>query len=234
MSESILSSDMRVELVKSSASDDDVIWAARVSTAGERAGIEVPPERRKGLINYLLRERHMSPFEHGQMTFFIQAPIFVFREFQRHRTWSFNEESGRYTQLTPHFYVPAPDRPLVQVGKTGAYEFVAGTSTQSELVHSLYLEQSVSAYAAYQTMLDAGVAREVARGVLPLNIYSSMYATVNPRNLMQFLSLRTKSDDAAVKSYPQLEIQMVADQIEALWAEKQPLTHEAWVTNGRR
>lgn len=226
---------MTVELVKSNVSDEDVVWAARVSTSDGRADAEeVAPARKEGLINFLLRERHMSPFEHGQMTFYVQAPIFVFREFHRHRTWSYNEESGRYKQLDPVFYVPARERNLTQVGKPGAYEFVPGTDYQYELVRNNIEDSSQDAYASYQEMLDAGIAREVARMVLPVNIYSSMYASVNPRNLMQFLSLRTTSEDAAVKSYPQAEITYVADQIEALWAKEQPLVYAAWVKNGRR
>ena len=99
MSEEIIyRDDMTVELVKASASDADVIWAARVSTAGEQSMEEIgeDPARSAGLINYLARERHGSPFEHTSMTFFVSAPIFVFREFMRHRIASYNEESGRY------------------------------------------------------------------------------------------------------------------------------------------
>ena len=93
--------DVTVELVKSSASDADVIWAARVSTAGDKSLEDVGADASKseGLINYLARERHGSPFEHTSMTFFISAPIFVFREFMRHRIASYNEESGRYREL---------------------------------------------------------------------------------------------------------------------------------------
>ena len=102
-------SDVTVELVKHTASDADVLFAARVSTAGEQSldELQKDPERSKGLINYLMRDRHGSPFEHNSMTFFISAPIFVFREFMRHRVgWSYNEESGRYRELEPVFYVP--------------------------------------------------------------------------------------------------------------------------------
>src|SRR5262245_38537163 len=103
-------SDVTVELVKASASDSDVLWAARVSTKGEQSIDQVgaDAERSKGFINYLMRDRHGSPFEHSTMTFLVSAPIFVFREFMRHRVWSYNEESGRYRRLEPVFYVPAP------------------------------------------------------------------------------------------------------------------------------
>ena len=123
--EIIFKEDVTVELIKSSASDSDVVWAARVSTAGENSrtsvGDEADATKDVGLINYLARERHGSPFEHTSMTFFISAPIFVFREFMRHRIASYNEESGRYRELRPVFYVPSKDRKLVQIGKTGAY-----------------------------------------------------------------------------------------------------------------
>src|SRR5512141_3229263 len=135
MSEAIFRSDMSVDLVKHSASDADVIWAARVSTAGEQSLDEISkdPAKSAGLINYLARERHGSPFEHTSMTFFISAPIFVFREFMRHRIASYNEESGRYRELQPVFYVPSPERKLVQVGKTGSYSFVDGTKEQYDI-----------------------------------------------------------------------------------------------------
>ncbi len=129
-------SDMTVELIKHAASDADVIWAARVSTKGEQslAEIDADPARSAGLINYLMRDRHGTPFEHSSMTFYVQAPIFVFREFMRHRTFSYNEESGRYRQLDPVFYRPGPARKLVQTGKPGAYVFEDGTPEQHELV----------------------------------------------------------------------------------------------------
>ncbi|KWW99730.1 FAD-dependent thymidylate synthase [Carbonactinospora thermoautotrophica] len=228
-------SDVTVELVKHAASDADVIWAARVSTAGEKSLEEIrkDPERSKGLINYLMRDRHGSPFEHSSMTFYVHAPIFVFREFMRHRTFSFNEESGRYRKLRPVFYVPGPERKLVQVGKPGKYEFVDGTPEQHKLVTEATQEAYRQAYRAYLDMLDAGIAREVARTVLPVGMYSSMYATCNARSLMHFLSLRTRRDDARFPSFPQREIEMVAEKMEALWAELMPLTHEAFNAHGR-
>jgi thymidylate synthase (FAD) len=229
-------SDMTVELVKASASDNDVIWAARVSTAGEQslAARDEDPARSRGLINYLMRERHGSPFEHNSMTFLISAPIFVFREFHRHRIgWSYNESSARYRELEPVFYVPGPDRMLVQEGKPGHYEFVAGTAAQHDTVVTATKGACAAAYRAYQEMLRAGVAREVARGVLPVATYSSMYATCNARSLMAFLSLRTKREDSTFPSYPQREIEMVGEAMEAEWARLMPLTHAAFDANGR-
>ena len=233
--EIIFRDDVTVELVKASASDADVIWAARVSTAGEQSMEEIgeDPVRSAGLINYLARERHGSPFEHTSMTFFISAPIFVFREFMRHRIASYNEESGRYRELKPVFYVPSKDRKLVQVGKTGAYTFEDGTKEQFEITTNSMKAAYVVAYDSYQKMLDAGVAREVARAVLPVATYSSMYVSMNARALMNFLSLRTSRESSHFPSYPQREIEMVAEKMEAEFAKLMPLTYGAFEKSGR-
>ncbi len=227
--------DVTVELVRGSASDADVIFAARVSTAGEQSldDINGDAERSTGLVNYLMRERHGSPFEHNSMTFFVRAPIFVWREHMRHRIASYNEESGRYRQLEPVFYVPARERAVVQVGKTGAYEFLPGTEAQYDLIDSAMKDSCRRAYAAYLEMLDAGIAREVARMVLPVSIYSSAYVTLNARSLMNFLSLRRKAEGSHFPSYPQREIEMVAERYEEEWARLMPITHAAFVKNGR-
>ena len=166
-------SDVTVELVKATARDSDVIWAARVSTKGESSleDVDSDPEKARGLINYLMRDRHGTPFEHTSLTYFVSAPIFVFREFMRHRIASYNEESGRYRELRPVFYVPGPDRNLVQQGKPGAYEFVPGSPDQHEVVVAQTKAACTHAYEAYQAMFAAGVAREVARIVLPVSTY---------------------------------------------------------------
>jgi thymidylate synthase (FAD) len=227
--------DVSVELVKSSASDADVIWAARVSTAGDKSLEDVGADASKseGLINYLARERHGSPFEHTSMTFFISAPIFVFREFMRHRIASYNEESGRYRELRPVFYVPSKDRKLVQVGKPGAYSFIEGTPEQHKLTVDAIKQTCTLAYENYQKLLTAGVAREVARAVLPVTLYSSMYVTMNARALMNFLSLRTAREGSHFPSYPQREIEMVAEKMEAEFAKLMPITYGAFEKSGR-
>ena len=239
MTDIIFRSDVTVELVRSSARDADVLFAARVSTMGEltlesarETDVEVQ-KRDKGLINYLMRDRHGSPFEHNAMTFYVQAPIFVFREFMRHRIASYNEESGRYRELQPVFYIPGPERKLIQVGKPGAYDFEDGTAEQAALVTQETMSVTRAAYESYQRMLVAGVAREVARIVLPVNIYSSMYVTMNARSLMNFLSLRTKREGTHFPSYPQREIEMCAEKMEDAWAELMPLSYESFNENGR-
>ena len=227
--------DVTVELVKASASDSDVVWAARVSTAGENSldDVDADPSRSEGLINYLARERHGSPFEHTSMTFFVSAPIFVFREFMRHRIASYNEESGRYRELRPNFYIPSRERKLVQIGKAGSYTFIEGTEEQYEITVNAIKESCTVAYENYKKMLDAGVAREVARAVLPVTLYSTMYVTMNARALMNLLSLRTSHEGSHFPSYPQREIEMVATKMEQHFATLMPLTHGAFQKSGR-
>lgn len=231
----IFRSDVEVGLVRASARDSDVVFAARVSTLGEASleDVEADPERSSGLIRYLMRERHGSPFEHTSMTFFVRAPIFVFREFQRHRVASYNEESGRYRQLASVFYVPSQDRALRQVGKVGHYTFEPGTTEQHDLVRAEFEDSCTRAYVSYVRMLDAGVAREVARAVLPLTTYSSMYVTLNARALMNFLSLRTHRENAVHVSHPQREIEMCAEAMEQHWRRLMPITADAFDAAGR-
>lgn len=146
---------------------------------------------------------------------------------------SYNEESGRYRELKPVFYLPAADRNLVQVGKAGHYRFEPGTADQAALVDANARVVARVAYQGYQQMLTAGVAREVARMVLPVSIYSSAYVTMNARALMNFLSLRMFSETATFPSFPQREIEMVAQGMEAAWRELMPLTHAAFEASGR-
>ena len=240
MSEEIrFRSDMTVKLVQSMGDDMSVVEAARVSTtltsdtlrdtsvAVDLSGKDL------GLINYLMRDRHGTPFEHNAFTFFVEAPIFVFREFMRHRIASYNEESGRYKELNPVFYVPNEDRKLIQVGKPGAYTFEDGTAEQQMMVSNSTKRVAEEAYSEYQRMLEAGVAREVARAVLPVSIYSSMFVTMNARALMNFLSLRTVREGTTFPSYPQREIEMVAEEMEELFATIMPVTYETFNRNGR-
>jgi thymidylate synthase (FAD) len=230
---------MTVKLVQSMGDDMSVVEAARVSTnltaemLRERGGSHVLSDKDAGLINYLMRDRHGTPFEHNAFTFFVEAPIFVFREFMRHRIASYNEESGRYKELEPVFYVPDEDRKLIQVGKPGAYTFEDGSYDQKMMVPASMKRVAKEAYSEYQRMLGAGVAREVARGVLPVSIYSSMFVTMNARALMNFLSLRTTREGTHFPSFPQREIEMVAEKMEDSFAEIMPVTYETFNKNGR-
>jgi thymidylate synthase (FAD) len=227
-------SDIRVDLIKSNATDSDVAMAARVSTIGGSHDNVVDLAKDKGLINFLMRDRHGSPFEHGSFTFYVEAPVFVAREFFRHRAgWSYNEESGRYKQLQPVFYVPGPERPVIQVGKPGQYRFEDGTPYQKGLVPYVFEGVYADIYGEYQALLNAGIAKELARSILPVGIFTSFYATCNPRSLMHFLSLRTKRENAKVPSFPQYEIELVANEMEAIFADLMPITHGLFEEHGR-
>lgn len=209
-----------VELIKHNASDEDVAHAAWVSNFASEARNR-DTARIGGLINFLYRNKHMSPFEHGSFTFFVDTPIFVAREFMRHRTFSYNETSGRYKELEPRFYMPDENRPLVQTGKVGAYTFEPGSKDQHDAV-KFYTESAYErAWWGYQAMLSEGVAKEVARNVLPLATMTQFYATANPRNVMQFLTLRNDQHALA-------EIRAVAEAIEAEFAKAMPLTYNAY------
>ena len=224
-------SDVSVSLIDSMGGDQRLVQAARVSTLGAES---VDSAVSAGLILYLVRNRHASPVEHTVMTFLVEAPIFVAREFMRHRIASYNEESGRYRKLRPVFYVPARDRKLTQVGKVGEYRFEPGTDEQYEIVTSAQKRAYLEAWDAYIEMLDAGVAREVARMVLPVGLFTSFYVTVNVRSLMNFLSLRTIHPEAEIPSTPKREIEMVAEKMETAFAEIMPITYTAWNELGRR
>lgn len=225
-----LQSTLKVNLVDYMGTDASLVAAARVSTQGVAASTEA----KEGLINALMRDRHGSPFEHGSMTFMVEAPIFVFREWHRHRVgWSYNEESGRYKVLRPRFYSPPPHRKLIQSGKAMEYKFEPGTQKQWQRMRDGQYRVAQAQYDEYQAQLDGGICREVARMVLGVNIFSSMYATCNPRSLMHFLELRTHEPDAKRTSNPMWEIEVCARKMEQVFATLWPVTWKAWQNNGR-
>jgi thymidylate synthase (FAD) len=177
------------------------------------------------LINFLMRERHGTPFEHNAFRFHVKAPIFVAREWMRHRIGSYNEWSGRYSVLEPDFYIPATVR--AQEGKPGAYQFVEFPKDSfSEGILDNIERCGQAMYMEYERMLQAGVAKEQARLVLPVNIYTQFYWTINARSLMNFLSLRN-SEQAMY------EIRQYAIAIEDLFSRQMPITHKAFIANGR-
>jgi thymidylate synthase (FAD) len=204
------------------ASDLAVVNAARVSF---NAASQELSERDAGLIRFLMRDHHGSPFEHGYFRFLVKAPIFVVREHHRHRAGhSYNEWSGRYSTLEPEFYVP--DFVRAQVGKPGAYRFEAVDEELREATRDEIAETAAAAFEAYERMLEAGVAREVARSVLPLSTYTKYYWSCNPRSLMHFCALRNAET-------AQYEIRQYAAAAESYLAQHMPVTHAAFVELGR-
>lgn len=225
-------SDMEVELFDIMGDDHSIAYAAWVSTG---ANPENPSDKRlSGLINFLMRDRHGTPFEHNSFTFRISAPLFVLYEFHRHRVgWSYNEESARYRELEPVFYVPGVDRNLRQTGRPGAYIFEPGNYQQQRLVEGTHRRAAITAWGEYQWMLDHGIAREVARNVLPVSVFKTQYATCNLRSLFSFLSLRWAHPLSRVPTFPLREIEMVAEKMDALGREHFPIAFETFDKHGR-
>ena len=205
------------------ADDLSVVNAARVSFGRRR---EVMDERDEGLIRFLMRDRHGTPFEHNSFRFHIRAPIFVAREWFRHRVGSFNEFSMRYARATDDFYVPAPEDVRTQVGKPGAYSFEPVSDEIADTTREELQRVYEAAYATYEKLVELGVARELARAALPVGAYTEFYWTVNARALMNFLSLRN-SETA------QREIRRYAEACEHFFSERMPITYEAFVASGR-
>lgn len=228
-----------VRLIQKMGGDHMVAAAARVSISAENALQCLDSDKVResaGLINYLMKHRHGTPFEHAAMTFFVHAPIFVWREWHRHRIgFSYNETSGRYSKLEPVFWVPSISRKLVPSDKhtSARPDFVAGTEQQHHMVCDNLTASYCQAYLAYESMLTEGIAKEVARACLPVAIYSSCWVTCNPRSLMAFLSLRTHEPEAKFVSYPQAEIEEAARVAEQMFKDGWPITHAAFVANGR-
>jgi thymidylate synthase (FAD) len=232
MTDITFSSDITVKLIRSMASDDMVVQAAQVSSKGEN-NPETVPQR---LIDSLMFGGHA-------FTFFSKAPIFVYREWWRHRMSSINEMSGRYTVLPGEFYIPSDSRKLFNIGTKMKPDFVSQAVAEergyilegydADYVQEILRTSSSDSWTEYERMLEARIAPEVARMVLPVNIYSQAYWTVNARSLMNFLSLRVESDDSLRRSYPQIEIQMPAEIMEKAFAELMPATYSAFVRNGR-
>ena len=212
-----------VRLDDAMADDLSVVNGARVSFARRKEEMDASDE---GLIRFLMRDRHGSPFEHNAFRFHIRCPIFVAREWFRHRIGSFNEFSLRYAKATDDFYVPEADDVRTQVGKPGAYSFEPVTPELAEETREELQAVYDHAYETYTRLVEQGVARELARSVLPVGAYTQFYWTVNARALMNFVSLRNSE-------FAQLEIRRYAEAVERFFEQKMPVTHAAFVANNR-
>jgi thymidylate synthase (FAD) len=212
-----------VRLDDSMASDLSVANAARVSFARRKEELD---EADEGLIRFLMRDRHGTPFEHNAFRFHVRCPLFVAREWFRHRVGSFNEFSMRYAKATDEFYVPDPDDVRSQVGKPGAYSFEPVDPALAETTREELRAVYEHAFETYERLVEQGVARELARAVLPVGAYTEFYWTLNARSLMNFISLRAAET-------AQREIRRYAEACERFLADKMPVTHAAFVANDR-
>lgn len=255
MSDSVIDVRLRsgidVELIQHCGNDSVIASAAMVCTRGELCDSGVSVEKTEGLIGYLMKHRHGTPFEHGCMTFFVRAPIFVWREWHRHRIgFGYNEESGRYSTLKPEFYIPEYNRPMMKVDdwRPGRPKFLTLDESLPSPLPGIMSGQAIHVYnelydnlkkcyeISYKSYLDnllMGIDPGLARDCLPVGIYSSCWVTCNPRSLMAFLSLRTHEPDAKFVSYPLYEIEEAARKCEKIFSEIWPITHQAFCENGR-
>ncbi|HIO04096.1 MAG TPA: FAD-dependent thymidylate synthase [Gammaproteobacteria bacterium] len=203
-----------VELMDHMGTDLTIVNSARVSFGKQKETLDKQDEK---LIKYLTKHRHTSTFEHNVATFRFKVPLFVARQHMRHRTWSYNEISRRYTDFNIEFYEPDSFRTQHTSNRQASNEdnfdpvlynkFDSNVTTAVKNHHQNSLE-------LYNTMIDAGVCREQARGILPQNMYTEYYGTCNLSNLLKFIELRTHKG-------AQQEIQVVAQGIlniiEELW-----------------
>jgi thymidylate synthase (FAD) len=237
-----LRSDIEVQLVQRVGGDYTIVAALR--TVREIAQLESlqQDESRVQLektIDSLFRGRHGSPFEHASLTFSVFAPVFVWRQWHRHRVgFSYNESSERYGSdpVDPVFWVPRAGRPLLASKGHSPMRPVLEAEHDSQAYEHL-LERSRTVYRmAYEHYLEevrGGIALEVARRLLPISVFSSGWVTCNPRSLMNFLSLRTHSQAASHVAFPQLEIEEAARAIEEIFRQGWPITSEAFDRHGR-
>ena len=191
-----------VRLIESMGSDLSIVRNARVSYDAEwRTGEDEGKDAK--LLNYLIKNKHTSPFESCCFTFEVKAPIFVFRQWHRHRTWSFNEISARYAELPEEFYVPE----LEQITQQSASNKQMRTDEVNEyapLIQANIRVTSKDSFETYKNLIQLGCPRELARSVLPVGTYSHMFATVDLHNLMHFLKLR-------LHGHSQYEIRVYAE-----------------------
>lgn len=212
-----------INLVEIMGGDLAVVNSARVSYGRSTTEMTEKDER---LIHRLLRDRHGSPFEQAVMTFYVRCPIFVMREWIRHRMGSFNEISGRYKELPTDFYTPKRFRCPAPAKKQMDYKYVPADDALNAQAQEIVNEVYEHAAEAYRKLLELNIAKEHARIVLPVSIYTEFRWTVNARALMNFLSLRTAPGAMA-------EIRAYAQAIEKIWSNEMPVTHAAFVENGK-
>lgn len=213
-----------VRLVDHMGGDVSVARAARVSyDAAWRAGEDQGSDAK--LIRYLWANKHSTPFEAVTFTFEVKAPIFVVRQWHRHRTWSYNEVSARYKELPEEFYAPS----LKSIGVQSASNKQCRDISQSDgkesgyrrIERQAYKNGCVKAFELYQSLLEDGWPRELARGVLPVATYTHMFATVNLLNLLKFMTLR-------IHPHAQYEIRVYAEAMRELIRPIVPVCLEAW------
>lgn len=207
-----------VKLVDFMGGDKSAVDGARVSYDGKSKG----PEADKKLLFYLMEHDHSTPFEHTVFKFHVKAPIFVARQWMRHRMASYSEISYRYTETKDEFYIPTEWRVQDTKNKQGS---TMDPTLENELLSKELMLICNESYSFYKRFLDRGISREMARMVLPVNMYTQFYWAVNARSLMNFINLRA---DATA----QFEIRKFAEAHASIFEEKCPWTYEAFLKYG--
>jgi len=214
----------RVEYVDHMGSDITVVNSARVSFGVQKEEVDDGDKR---LINYLVGHRHTSTLEHSLVTFRFVVPLFIRSQHHRHRTWSYNEISRRYTDVDIKFYSPEEYREQSQSNRQAStnetfipHKYIQSIETSMNLVSTVKHHHKESIL-LYNNLLEAGVCREQARGVLPQNMYTQYYGTANLNNLLKFIELRKHAG-------AQWEMQKVANAVLKICEELFPITVEAW------
>lgn len=208
----------RVELIDSMGDDLSIIRAARVSY-GKTPGEEFDEQKDGRLMRYLLKNGHWSPFEHTSLTFRVECPIFIARQWMRHRSWSFNEYSARYKEVEDKFYLPVMWRTQSKDNKQMSGDDLSLLTAVA--ADAVAVEALIKSYEVYKELLEMGVAREQARSVLPVGAYTEFYATANVRSVLHFLEQR-------LHPHAQMEIRHLAEQVLFDTKQKFPHTILAW------
>ena len=212
-----ISSVLGVTYVDHMGSDKKIAQAARTSTKG----LDNDQPRVEGLVKALWRDGHYSPFEHCALTVAFDVPLFVRDQIVRHKSMSFSVMSGRYTEFKPRFYAPPRDRPLVQTGKALDYRREPGNGEQRRSTIAYHIAAATEGLWDYRRLLDAGVANEVARNVLPASVYTQMWVTGTLRSWLHFL-------DQRLDEHAQWEVRQVAEQVAEIIRHIFPVAYRAW------
>lgn len=222
MSTVSFSQNMGVDLIECSGSDKKIADAARTSTKG----LENSQGRVQGLVRALWREGHYSPFEHCHLTIAFHVPLFVRDQIVRHKSMSFNIQSGRYKDFEPVFYLPSDNRPLVQSGKSLDYKREFGDGSELSAARQQLAFAAAAAWSAYTEMRKAGVCAEIARAALPTSVYTGMWVTGSLRSWLHFL-------DQRLDEHAQYEVREAASRVADIINNTYPYAYGAWEENLR-
>lgn len=224
-----LRSDIEVELIDIAASDVTVARSVMIPSLRESWSVEVDPDTDRALINYLIRDGYTVPSEHEMFTFYIEAPVFAWNTVVRHLDASYRDESVRCRKLATAFYMPYSDRDIAQ--SEPSEPLGPGSDVQREYVEREFVKAITAACDSYELLLSRGIATDVARMVLPVNVYSSAYVTVNVYALMNFLSLLA----GTAPHCPCLtrEVEIIARKLELIFSSCMPMAYSAFISASR-